>query len=293
MLEPGLYDQLITDALLGQLDDTAVTAAVDDAETPSRYAAHVHRVLAKELPGVDADQRHRIVTELLRSLGAHQETPTDPLRLLRGVPHRNSLGASVLPVAPDVPLSQHDLLVNARGEPQLANELKKEIASADQVDLIVAFVRWYGVRLIVEELEDALDRGAEVRLLTTTYTGSTEAEGARPAPRRSASRSGSPTTPRSPACMPRRGSSIATPGSRRPTSAPPTSHGQRCSTVASGTSASRSAASPALFDKVATAFDAHWASATSSRTTRVGMPSDSTQRSVAVGATTPAMSSAD
>lgn len=51
MLKPGLYDQLITEALLGQLDDSAVTQSVDHAETPSRYAAHVHRVLAKELPG--------------------------------------------------------------------------------------------------------------------------------------------------------------------------------------------------------------------------------------------------
>ncbi|HAS10575.1 MAG TPA: hypothetical protein DCS55_08690, partial [Acidimicrobiaceae bacterium] len=87
LLEPGLYDQLITDALLGQLDDSAVTGSVDDAETPSRYAAHVHRVLAKELPGIDADQRHRIVAELLRSVGANRETPTDPPRLLTGVPH--------------------------------------------------------------------------------------------------------------------------------------------------------------------------------------------------------------
>ncbi len=64
--------------------------------------------------------------------------------------------------------------MNARGEPHLALELRREIASADGVDLIVAFVRWHGVRLLLADLERAIQRGAPVRLLTTTYTGSTE-----------------------------------------------------------------------------------------------------------------------
>ena len=259
LLEPGLYDQLITDALLGQLDDSAVTGSVDDAETPSRYAAHVHRVLAKELPGIDADQRHRIVAELLRSVGANRETPTDPPRLLTGVPHRNSIGASILPVAPDVPLSQHDLLVNARGEPQLANELKKEIASADQVDLIVAFVRWYGVRLIVEELEEALGRGAEVRLLTTTYTGSTERKAldqlAELGVKIRVSYDTAVTRLHAKAWLFHRktGFSTAYVGSSNITRSAMLDGREWNLRVSK-------AASPALFDKVATAFDANWAS---------------------------------
>lgn len=260
LLEPGLYDQLITDALLGQLDETAVTHSVDEAETPMRYAAHVHRVLAKELPGVDPDRRHRIVTGVLRSLAASGETPAFPPQLLTGVPRRNSIGAAVLPVAPDVPLSQHDLLVNARGEPQLANELKREISSADRVDLIVAFVRWYGVRLIVGELEEALDRGADVRLLTTTYTGSTERKAldqlAELGVQIRVSYDTAVTRLHAKAWLfhRRTGFSTAYVGSSNITRSAMLDGREWNLRVSK-------AASPALFDKVATAFDANWASA--------------------------------
>lgn len=260
MLEPGLYDQLITDALLGELDGAAVMNSVDEAETSSRYAAHVHRVLAKELPGVDPDQRHRIVTQVLRSVAANGETPTFPPQLLTGVTRRNSIGASVLPIAPDVPLSQHDLLVNARGEPQLANELKKEIASANQVDLIVAFIRWYGVRLIVEELEEALDRGAEVRLLTTTYTGSTERKALDQLTELGVqvrvSYDTAVTRLHAKAWVFHRntGFSTAYVGSSNITRSAMLDGREWNMRVSK-------AASPTLFDKVATAFDANWASA--------------------------------
>ncbi len=107
-------------------------------------------------------------------VGRPETRIVDPPTVLDGIPTIGPLGDASLPTRPDIPLSQHDLLVNARGEPHLAAELKKEIASADRIDIIVAFVRWYGVRLLIEPLEEALRRHIPIRLLTTTYTGSTE-----------------------------------------------------------------------------------------------------------------------
>ena len=144
---------------------------LEAAEQPRRLAAHVADVLARALGTVDDDDRLALVNALIARIGETDADVVEPPRLLEAV--TAAPGASP-PDAPDIPLSQHDLLLNARGEPHLAAELKKELASADRVDLIVAFVRWYGVRLIVDELEAAIARGVPVRLLTTTYTGSTE-----------------------------------------------------------------------------------------------------------------------
>ncbi len=174
MLEAGLYDELITQVLDARLTDLAYTAAVDAADVPHRLADHIARILHDEFPGLDAGDAHQLTRRVLDLAGRAEQTPVVPLRVLHGIAQRSATGQAVHVARPDVPLGQHDLLVNARGEPQLANELKKEIASADRVDLIVAFVRWYGVRLIIDQLTEALDRGVPVRLLTTTYTGSTE-----------------------------------------------------------------------------------------------------------------------
>ncbi len=173
-LRPGRYDAVVDrrlQALLAGLADRAHLGDLDPAEQPQRLAAHVAAVLARALGEVDDEERLALANALVARLGeAAAEVPAPP-RLLEAV---TAAPGAPPPEAPDIPLSAHDLLVNARGEPHLAAELKKELASADRVDLIVAFVRWYGVRLIVDELEAALARGVPVRLLTTTYTGATE-----------------------------------------------------------------------------------------------------------------------
>jgi superfamily II DNA or RNA helicase/HKD family nuclease len=173
----GRYDAVVTRALRRFLDGLAPEAArlhgLDDADQPHRLAAELTDAVARRLAALpDPGERVALVNRLLAELDDPDAPIVHPPQVLAslaeaGRPHR---------AGPDIPLSEHDLLVNARGEPQLAAELKKELASADRVDLIVAFVRWYGVRLVIDELQAAIDRGAEVRLLTTTYTGSTEAE---------------------------------------------------------------------------------------------------------------------
>lgn len=44
----------------------------------------------------------------------------------------------------------------------------------DQIDLLIAFVMHSGVRLIAEQIDDALARGASIRLLTTDYLLTTD-----------------------------------------------------------------------------------------------------------------------
>ncbi len=84
--------------------------------------------------------------------------------------HREPLA----PIAPLVPLSAADLLVTARGEPALAHALAREIPSADSIDLLCAFVRWHGLRLLEKELKVHCAAGRKLRVLTTVFTGSTE-----------------------------------------------------------------------------------------------------------------------
>ncbi|MFN2240558.1 MAG: DUF3427 domain-containing protein, partial [Thermoanaerobaculia bacterium] len=64
--------------------------------------------------------------------------------------------------------------MNTRGERNVGSLLLSEIESADRIDLIVAFIRWSGLRLFEEKLREFLELGRKLRVITTTYTGSTE-----------------------------------------------------------------------------------------------------------------------
>ncbi len=66
------------------------------------------------------------------------------------------------------------LLTNAPGEPNVGHQIETEIHSADRIDVVMAFIRRTGLRPLQRHLERHQQRGGAMRVLTTTYTGSTE-----------------------------------------------------------------------------------------------------------------------
>jgi superfamily II DNA or RNA helicase/HKD family nuclease len=78
------------------------------------------------------------------------------------------------PHRPSTPLSDVALFTNSRSDPQLGSELRLEMASADHIDLLCAFVQWSGIRVLDDALRAAAERGVTIRVLTTTYIGATD-----------------------------------------------------------------------------------------------------------------------
>ena len=53
-------------------------------------------------------------------------------------------------------------------------QLKKSIQRAESIDMIVSFLMESGVKLILEDLRAAIERGIKIRLLTGNYLGITQ-----------------------------------------------------------------------------------------------------------------------
>ena len=117
----------------------------------------------------DEATRAQLTNRLLEFAGSDERVPV-PIEFLVAVADRV---AGPLP-HPETPLGEVALLTAARNERSLSAELASEIPSADRIDLIMAFVRWAGVRMLEEPLKAAAARGVPIRVLTTTYTGSTQ-----------------------------------------------------------------------------------------------------------------------
>ncbi|AVH61417.1 DUF3427 domain-containing protein [Streptomyces dengpaensis] len=77
-------------------------------------------------------------------------------------------------IRPLTPLSETALITNAPDDPSLGAELRAELATADRIDLLCAFVKWYGIRVLEDSLRAAKKRGVPIRVITTTYIGATD-----------------------------------------------------------------------------------------------------------------------
>jgi superfamily II DNA or RNA helicase/HKD family nuclease len=104
-----------------------------------------------------------------------EEAVAPPARQLRRVQDTSGPGTTgIESLRPRTPLSDAALLTNSSGEPNLAAELRAEIDTSDEVDLLCAFVKWHGLRLLEDELGRLRRRQAPLRVITTTYMGATE-----------------------------------------------------------------------------------------------------------------------
>jgi hypothetical protein len=80
------------------------------------------------------------------------------------------VGEATSPTRPSIPLASSHLLINGPRDHTVSSEIKRELASADRIDLLVSFLKWSGWRLLRDEACRFLDRHpGGLRVLTTTY----------------------------------------------------------------------------------------------------------------------------
>ena len=176
----GLYESLITRALEKRLADLpnldVQRGVIDEADEPDVLARHVRDVTLRALRQErDAGRRLALVNRLVGELGAADDSLSAAGQLLAvAMPAVPGTVVRALRERPSTPLSDAALLTNAPGEPGVGHEIRAELASADRVDVIMAFVKWYGLRLFEDRLKTARERGVPIRLITTTYMGATE-----------------------------------------------------------------------------------------------------------------------
>jgi superfamily II DNA or RNA helicase/HKD family nuclease len=175
----GLYESLLTQQLsaalesLGHLD--VERRVVDDGEAAHVLARHIEGLLQRKLRTIrDPDQRLALINDFVELLEENDQAVESPATRLLKVATPAGPGVVALGARPVTPLSEASLLTNATGEPSLGAEIRAEIDTADEVDLLCAFVKWHGLRLLEPELSRALQRGIPLRVITTTYMGATE-----------------------------------------------------------------------------------------------------------------------
>ncbi|WNV74129.1 DUF3427 domain-containing protein [Geodermatophilus sp. DSM 44513] len=188
----GLYEHLVTDRLSKDLATTPIDLVqlgtldpADAHEALTRHIAHLAGRALRAAGGSDASavsKQVELANRIVAAISAMAPDSTepdaavpDPARTLLAVAQPTGVpGPVTFPERPAVPLSTSALLVNGRGQPRIGYEVTREMASADRVDLLCAFIKWHGLRVLEDALAGLRERGARLRVITTTYMGATD-----------------------------------------------------------------------------------------------------------------------
>ena len=189
-IERGLYEALITEAMqssLATMDDRQIQQRepLRAAEAADRIAWHIGQIVSRAVEHIGEKDRSKLGIALAKRLigeihaaisGADvlPDSPVDSGEVLHAILGRRPDGEPAEITKPLIPLLDTALLTNAPGEPRVGSALHAEIASADQIDMIMAFVRYSGLRPFLEVLQRHCASGRVLRVLTTIYTESTE-----------------------------------------------------------------------------------------------------------------------
>ena len=190
MLETGLYEQIINNSLeaeLSQSDKLSQTEPIDSAEAAkilSKYIAKVAEQGLQQLQdnGGDLQDQITLANRMIQTLTAAKDKDPaaiaeraeqllsleDPQNNIQSVRNETAL------IRPETSIAQTSLFTGAVHEPQMYSELKKEIVSCNRIDMLVSFIKWSGLRLIMDELSAFAEKGGKLRVITTSYMGATD-----------------------------------------------------------------------------------------------------------------------
>ncbi|OHU90602.1 MULTISPECIES: DUF3427 domain-containing protein [Pseudoalteromonas] len=197
MNQIGIYEQLITSLISEHLNKEKFYVGERVLQQPeavtwlSRFLSRVMEYALNSLPlGDDRLQRqvelsNQLLLWLKDKLNEDEFFDENLLdgqgRILTALyeienPIAADLKKYVEDIFPLTGLTQSELFCGSNAGLSLESELKREIRSSDRIYWLVSFIKWAGIRIFRNELEEFTRSGKELRVITTSYMGATDAK---------------------------------------------------------------------------------------------------------------------
>ena len=196
MLKEGIYEQLITASLNEKINAIPaekffIAQAQIDKEEAARilsdYLIKLLQLALRELRKEDIRQQVRFCNEVIQfvdeklnleasdSLIYHEGQILTAILSKIGKTDRQ-LHDELHRKIPQTGLSVSNLFTGSNSDISIDTEIERDILSADRIYWIISFIRWSGLRIFERALREFTSReGAELRIITTSYMGATEA----------------------------------------------------------------------------------------------------------------------
>ncbi|CAA0102681.1 Putative DNA repair helicase RadD [Zhongshania aliphaticivorans] len=197
MQQVGIYEQLITELISSRIDREHFYVGereLNGSEASiwlSRFLSHILEYAIDSVHAGDdrLQQQIKLSNELLLWLKTQiqdKDFIDDNLLASQGKiltalyelenPVSADLKNYIKDIFPLTGLTQSELFCGSNAGLSLESELKREILSADKIYWLVSFIKWAGIRIFRKELDEFTSSGRELKIITTSYMGATDAK---------------------------------------------------------------------------------------------------------------------
>jgi len=197
MNQTGIYEQLITQLVEQNLDRNSFYVgersleAGEAATWLSRFLTRIIEMAMDSVPSGELriQEQINLANTIIQWLSQHikdDELISENLldsqgKILTALLDKNNPIAADLPkyvesIMPITGLTQSELFCGSNVGVSLETEIKREIQSSDKIYWLVSFIKWAGIRIFKNELETFTRNGKQLKIITTSYMGATDAK---------------------------------------------------------------------------------------------------------------------
>lgn len=192
-MNQGIYEELITQLISNKLNDLEKEEyyikeiKIDKEEASTILSQHLSKIIKHAFSIVKGenilDHQIEIANKIIKFLKEelNKEEFDDDLinvegKILKAVfaridAHFTDIDLHLKEITPYTRLTHSELFTGGNLGLSLESELKKEILSANRIDLLVSFIKWKGIIILEKEFKEFTNRGGKLRVITTTYMG--------------------------------------------------------------------------------------------------------------------------
>ncbi|MDN3670712.1 DUF3427 domain-containing protein [Echinicola jeungdonensis] len=195
-MKEGIYESIITQLIKSKLEELnkdkyhIKTVSIDKEEAANLLANYLYEIVKKALSLYKHDHGLEkqlsltnklifLIRDELDQVNFEGDLIATEGKMLKAIISKlnadfTDLDKHLAEITPYSRLIYSELFTGGNARLSLDGELNKEIYSSDQIDLLVSFIKWSGLRLILPALKRFTKRGGKLRVITTTYVGATD-----------------------------------------------------------------------------------------------------------------------
>jgi superfamily II DNA or RNA helicase len=195
-MNQGIYEELVTKLLAHKINELDINTfhinktKIDKAEASIILAKHLSSTIKRALDFVTGENKLDLqiaiankIIQFLKEELLKEDFNNDLIEvegeILKAVFTRadayfSDFDLHLKEIMPYTRLTHSELFTGGNVGLSLESELKKEILSANGIDLLVSFIKFKGIIILERELQEFTKRGGKLRVITTTYMGASD-----------------------------------------------------------------------------------------------------------------------